>query len=242
MHKLIVVVGVQCLISDTYQLNISIKSHKMASVFYFFFLLLLPGFFCLPQKAPPPILQPIIDRLKNQSVLSPPLFVTSPSENNPASAFCPWGICNYPGFLFGAFFRIGPETSLLALPPSSPQTKSEEGEEEHVVLVQRPAQIKPIKKQDKTVVYLIPQQDSHTYKLKHETGEEEDKKKISKSPYDENQLEFVYLDDEAKESNKVRENSKFPRSVKPEGAGGGWFTQYSVTSSVSHVISRQWFP
>lgn len=106
---------------------------------------------------------------------------TAATQNKPDfTNFCPWGICKFPGFLFGAFFRI-PSDEL----PTIPNKNSE-----NVVFIQTPDETTA--KPEKTVIYLLPHEIKHMINKQQKedfVGEE------SKNPFHNDRFEVVYLND-----------------------------------------------
>jgi len=123
-------------------------------------------------------------------------------EEDILGAFCPWGICHLPGFIFGAFFRISNDTNddfttnLFRRKPFSVKMKKD------IILV-NPAPVHYTHEisypTEQPVIYILPQKNTHTYKYqasnstkKEETDEQD--LALSSSNYNNNvNWDIVYL-------------------------------------------------
>jgi len=132
---------------------------------------------------PPPT---IVESIKLDSPLSPQeienLFLKSkrspPSQDTSSSSpFCPWGICKFPGFLFGAFFKVPDD-----MVPTPPSTTGQSAKENVIFIKTHEEQIPD---SEKTVIYLLPQKTQHSYKEDLTQGE-------SRNPFSD-KFEVVYL-------------------------------------------------
>ncbi|OXA63447.1 uncharacterized protein LOC118438195 [Folsomia candida] len=114
---------------------------------------------------------------------------SNPEPETPStSPFCPWGICKFPGFLFGAFFKV-PEDML---PPVPSPDLSEDNNPGNVIFIKtspdEPMVKKPVAKPEKTVIYLLPQRDQHDYREKNQDLAEDESRNAFHDKF-----EVVYL-------------------------------------------------
>ncbi|OXA62872.1 hypothetical protein Fcan01_01040 [Folsomia candida] len=114
---------------------------------------------------------------------------SNPEPETPStSPFCPWGICKFPGFLFGAFFKV-PEDML---PPVPSPDLPEDNNPGNVIFIKtspdEPMVKKPVAKPEKTVIYLLPQRDQHDYREKNQDLAEDESRNAFHDKF-----EVVYL-------------------------------------------------
>jgi len=158
-------------------------------------------------SAPPTIVEPVkipdnsspheIETLL-KSERSPPTTQTSP--------FCPWGICKFPGFLFGAFFKVPDD--MVPTPPPSGKTA------DNVIFINTHEE--KIPDSEKTVIYLLPQKTRHSYSYKEQKNDLDLGE--SRNPFND-KFEVVYLSGSSGLSPESPREVKDKEAIRPIKSG-----------------------